>query len=392
MREPARPAPVWAVMLAGFAATLIGNGIGRFAYTPIIPAQVAAGWFSASQSAYFAAGNIAGYLIGAVTAAWLAFVIGSRAAIRFAALATVASLVACAWPVSVLWHGGWRFVAGVTGGWLMVLAVPVVVALAPSARRGLASGAVIAGVGFGVAGSGTVVPLLVQQGLDVVWLVLAAASLLLTAHIWWALPPDHGVTVADPGARTDLDASMLLVLAAYGCFAFGFVPHTILWVDFIARALGRGLEIGGAYWIAIGCAAAAGPFAAGFSADQFGAGRSFIVGLVLMALGVALPIGFTDPVSLAVSSVLVGAAITGMTALGSAWVAERVTGLRHRRIWGWMTAVFAVAQTAAAWLLSWIFATSGSHTLLFIIGAIGLAIGTVLACVALHLQPARSPG
>lgn len=388
MVDEQRP-PVWAIVLAGFSATLIANGLGRFAYTPIIPAQVAAGWFSAAQSAYFAAANIAGYLLGAVTAARLAVLIGGRRAIIVAALTTAASLAACASPLGVLWHGIWRLVAGVTGGWLMVLAVPAVVAFAPPSRRGLAAGAVIAGVGFGIVGSGTVVPLLVQLGLDVVWFTLAGTALVLTLQIAWALPPEREPSAPTHPAIADLDVAMLCLLAAYGAFAFGFVPHTILWVDFIARGLGRGLEAGGHYWILIGCAAAAGPFLAGAAADRFGAGPSFIAGMILMAIGVALPVGLTTPAALALSSVLVGGAITGMTALGSAWIGERVSGARHRRLWGWMTAVFAVAQTAAAWLLSWIFASSGSHVLLFVIGAAGLAVGTVLAVVALMLQPKR---
>ncbi|WP_163144359.1 YbfB/YjiJ family MFS transporter, partial [Arhodomonas sp. KWT] len=58
--------------LAGAAATFAGIGLARFAYTPLIPAMVEAGWFSAAQSAYLGAANLLGYLVGAITANRLA--------------------------------------------------------------------------------------------------------------------------------------------------------------------------------------------------------------------------------------------------------------------------------------------------------------------------------
>ena len=56
------------VAFAGLAATVVGNGLGRFAYTPLIPALIAAGWFAPNSTVYFAAANLAGYFIGALLA------------------------------------------------------------------------------------------------------------------------------------------------------------------------------------------------------------------------------------------------------------------------------------------------------------------------------------
>jgi hypothetical protein len=45
------PCTVLAWALAGFAALLVGVGIGRFAYTPLLPAHVAAGWLDPGGAA-----------------------------------------------------------------------------------------------------------------------------------------------------------------------------------------------------------------------------------------------------------------------------------------------------------------------------------------------------
>lgn len=66
--------------LAGLSGSLVGIGLARFAYTPLLPALITAGWFPSSQAAYLEAANLAGYLAGAL---------GARALARRAAAATV---------------------------------------------------------------------------------------------------------------------------------------------------------------------------------------------------------------------------------------------------------------------------------------------------------------
>ena len=55
--------------LAGLCAVLVGIGLARFAYTPLIPALIDAQWFTAAQAAYLGAANLAGYLAGALLGA-----------------------------------------------------------------------------------------------------------------------------------------------------------------------------------------------------------------------------------------------------------------------------------------------------------------------------------
>ncbi len=63
----------------------------------------------------------------------------------------------------------------------MVLAAPTILPHVAPSRRGLVSGGIFMGVGFGIAASGTLVPLLLRSGLQQAWLGLGAAALLLTA-------------------------------------------------------------------------------------------------------------------------------------------------------------------------------------------------------------------
>ena len=380
---------IWPVALAGLAATLVGNGIARFAYTPLIPALIAAGWFAPTEAVYLAAANLAGYLAGALGARRLALAAGAVPAMRAAMVATVVSLVACAWPVTLAWYLGWRFLAGVTGGVLMVLAAPAVLAWAPAHLRGRVTGVVFTGVGAGIAASGTIVPMLARQGLTTVWLVLAAGAALLTVYFCRGLPTGGAVSALGQERSAKLRLPILLLLAAYALDAAGFIPHTVFWVDFIARGLGQGLEVGGGYWIALGIGAAAGPFAVGMLADRIGFGPSYILAMAIKAGSVALPLLSTSPPALLLSSVTLGALIAGTTSLCSGWTAEQVGAAHHRQVWGWMTSAFALAQAGSAWTMSFLFARTGSYTLLFVMGTGCLLTGAALAALSARRQQAQ---
>ena len=134
----------------GAVALFVGLGLGRFAYSPMIPALVQAGWFRPAAADYLGAVNLLGYLIGAaVTGQWLAH----RAPgvwLRWALVVTAGSLAACALPWGFAWYFLWRLLAGIAAGVLMVLAVPAVLARVPERRRGVLGGVTFGGVGVGM--------------------------------------------------------------------------------------------------------------------------------------------------------------------------------------------------------------------------------------------------
>jgi len=87
---------------AGFSASLVGIGLARFAYTPLLPAIIDAGWFDASKAAYLGAANLAGYLLGALTGRVMAQRSSTAFTLRAMMLLASVAFFACAFPVSYL--------------------------------------------------------------------------------------------------------------------------------------------------------------------------------------------------------------------------------------------------------------------------------------------------
>jgi predicted MFS family arabinose efflux permease len=362
--------PFWPVALAGAVANFTGVGIGRFAYTPLVPALVQAGWVTPAQAGYAGAANLAGYLLGAVLS--LSVLSGRPAGIvvRAALALSAVGAFACAWPLGFGWLAAWRFVVGAAGSVLMIVGTSAALARIPAARRGLGSGVVFTGVGVGIAASSLIVPALVSQGLAATWSAFALAIALASAAGWtqWradpvgAPPPGAGVV---PSSARGL---VLLVLAVYGFDTIGWVPHTIFWIDYIARDLGLGLSAGAAYWSLFGLGALAGPLVGGTLAGRLGAGPALLVVTLVKLSAVAAPLAGAHVIGLVFSSVVIGAFAPGTAALVSARLAEVLPADALRIAWARATLVFATAQTVGGFLMARLHDQLGGARPLFAVG------------------------
>ncbi|MBM3539867.1 MAG: YbfB/YjiJ family MFS transporter, partial [Alphaproteobacteria bacterium] len=332
--------------------------------------------FAPADAAYLGAANFAGYLLGAAGGRWLAMRLPVAAVLRAMLLLAAASFVASAWPLSFLWFFLWRFAAGVAGGSLMVLGPTLALSQVPTARRGVAGGIVFTGVGLGIVASGTLVPLLIDTGLRETWIALGLLSLLLTAAAWngWPTAAAPVPLAAAPGPTRGLRTFYV----EYGLTAVALVPHMVFLVDFIARGLGQGLDIGGRYWAVFGIGAALGPLLSGWLADRIGFGPALRLALAVETALIALPAFAQSEIALLASSLVVGAFVPGCAALALGRVHELVPGAQRPRAWSVCTIAFAVGQAGGAYALSFLYAAYNSHALLFLLGSAVLAAALLL--------------
>ena len=76
-REPSG-ASITGAVTAGLCSSLVGIGLSRFAFSPLIPLLVSEHWFAVSQAAYLGAANLMGYVVGALISLDLARAIPLR--------------------------------------------------------------------------------------------------------------------------------------------------------------------------------------------------------------------------------------------------------------------------------------------------------------------------
>lgn len=327
---------LWRATLSGFSANLVGIGLARFAYTPLLPAIVGAHWFAPSTAAYLGAANLAGYLAGAALERPLAARVSAAPTLNAMMMLATVAFIACAYPLSFPWFFVWRLVSGAAGGVLIVLAATTVLPHVTPSRRELAGGVMLMGVGAGIAASGTLVPLLLRQGLAEIWLGLGIVSLILTLIAWRGWPSEPRPAAAHNQRRTHEIPGLRALYAEYGLNAVGLVPHMIFLVDFVARGLGQGLQAGAACWVLFGVGALAGPIVSGHLADRIGFGPALRVAFVIEAVAVALPVLSLSHTSFVLSSVVVGAFVPGIVVLVLGRVHELLAHhpAEHKTAWG----------------------------------------------------------
>jgi predicted MFS family arabinose efflux permease len=387
---PDPPVQSWLrATISGLCASLVGIGMARFAYAPLIPALIQAGWFTPSQAAYLGAANLAGYLAGALLGRLLA-ARPARPVLRLMMIVATAAFFACAYPLSFLWVFAWRFAAGLSGGVLMVLAATTVLPHVPAARRGVASGAIFMGVGIGVCASGTLVPLLLRWGLVETWLGLGILAFALTVLAWSGWPAaEPGRPAAEPGRRqaqaarraSSQTGAVRALYLQYGLNAIGLVPHMVFLVDYVARGLALGLQTGARYWVLYGVGAMLGPVLTGRVADWIGFRRTLRIAYVLQVLAVGLPALTTSATALMLSSVIVGTFTPGIVPLVFGRVLELAPAGSDgaKGAWSAATTSYALMQAAAAYGFSFVFAQSGGgYAALFGLGACAIALALAI--------------
>jgi MFS family permease len=138
--------------LSGLLALAIAIGVGRFAFTPILPMMQKDHGLTLHMAGLLACANYVGYFVGALSEIWirLSIVTVVRASVVIIALLTGARGVIhdpAAWLLL-------RGLAGIVSAWIFVFASAYVLQQLALLERRRLSGVVFGGVGFGIALTG----------------------------------------------------------------------------------------------------------------------------------------------------------------------------------------------------------------------------------------------
>ena len=169
----------------------------------------------------------------------------------------------------------------------------------------------------------------------------------------------------------------------------------IFLVDFVARGMGKGVEVGSEFWVVFGIAATVGPLAVGRLADRIGFGPALRLAFLLEAGAIAIPAFGLGWVWLILSSVIVGSFLTGTIPLVLGRISELLPHHveQQKAAWSFATVGFAIMQAAAAYGLSFVFARNGGdYRPLFLIGSAAMiaALALDLATAAMAKSPVAS--
>lgn len=338
------------IALAGTLLLAAAIGIGRFAYTPLLPSmQEALGW-TVSQAGDVASANYLGYMVGALIASVLGH---RRERWRWLLAGMIVSASTTAAGVTLESFAAWivvRFLAGLASAFCLVLGTAVVIEFLTSRSRPQLGALHFAGVGTGIVASVIVIELarLAHLSMYGQWAVLGIVAFLMLAGSWLTLRTlsdgtvlAHASTQAAP-RYTPMSRTLKRLIVAYGLFGFGYVV-TATFIVAIVRRLEHSDLIESLTWVVVGLLAAPSILIWQRVVRRLGMFPALRLAYGLEAVGVLLAGFGASHVALVAGGALLGATMMGITALGLL-AARQVAGSNQDKAIGWMTASFGLGQ------------------------------------------------
>lgn len=341
--SPAATRPgVAMITAAGLVALAVAMGIGRFAFTPILPMMQSEVGLSLAAAGWLAAANYLGYFLGALCAARLSTAWAVRGGLLVIAAVTFAMGLTHTFALWLIL----RLAAGVASAWVLVHVSAWALQHLHTLQRADASGVVFAGVGVGIAGAGLLCVGLMSLSVDAdhAWQWFGATALLLTATVWSAFhhrpsPPEVAVSPPMPRVRWNRDRAR--VALCYAALGFGYIiPATFL--PAMARRYITNPTVFGLAWPVFGAAAALSTWVAARWLHAMDNRKLWASCYVLMAFGVGLPAVWPGLTAILLAALLVGGTFMVVT----------MAGLREARVVAPQAATAFIAALTAAFALT----------------------------------------
>lgn len=364
------------VALAGLVSLAVAMGIGRFAFTPLLPMMLHDGPLDLTGGSWLASVNYLGYLLGALLCSlqpwiWarlpLLPVVRHTSWVRIGLVATCLLTLAMALP----WPGLWpwlRFASGLASALAFVYTSGWCLARLAVLGRAEWGGLIYTGPGAGIALSGLLASAMVALGWPAAWgwVVFGLLACVLVAWIWPTLGRGSApaataapAAVLAPLPAANVRSEMRLLALAYGLSGFGYII-TATFLPVIARDALPGSVWLDLFWPLFGLGVMAGAVLATrfpLSLDR----RLLLAGCYLLqALGVAASAWSPTLGGFVLGSLLVGLPFTALT-LFAMQEARRLAPVAAASFMGLLTAVYGTGQILGPLMVPWVMQRSSSR-------------------------------
>jgi MFS family permease len=420
-RAPGAPGAI-AIALTGALCLGVLVGIGRFAFTPVLPAMLAEGGIDLAGAGTLASLNYLGYLLGAVACSLPLRLrrggggrqvsgTGSELVVLTGLLATAALTAAMALPWPALWPF-LRLAAGVTSAFAFVHATGWCLNQLALRGRTAIGGLMYTGPGVGIAGSGLLAGALLGAGSSAAaaWTVFGVLALALSLLARPTLRATRlsGLARAEPGARPPSTVAPAApvdppgpglpsrlaqdrlrlwgLTLAYGLAGFGYIiPATFLPV--IGQAWLGQAPVVDLFWPLFGLGVVLGALVATRVSDGADLAVALCVCHAVQAAGIALALWSPTALGFGGGSLMLGLPFSTITF----FVMREVRRLRPQTATRWIgltTAVYGVGQIAGPPLAAWRVALAGDARVGFEL-SMQWALAALLVGGAIHLALRR---
>jgi MFS family permease len=375
--------------LVGLAVAV---GLGRFAFTPLLPMMLQDGLLDLRQASWLASSNYLGYLLGALACAlqpWLwrqlppalgqAPRLSFARLIRLGLLATVVLTLAMALPWPWAWPG-LRLAAGLASALVFVYGSGWSLSQLTRLGKPQWGGLIYMGPGLGIVISGLAGGAMVgrEWSSPAAGLCMGVLAVLGTALIWTVLGEaashEERLAVAAPAAEATaaghgLSEQALLVL--------GYGLAGSVWLDLFWPLFGLGVAVGALLSTRLPSAL-----------DKRGL---LVASYLVQALGIGVGLLYPSVPGFVVGSVLLGLPFSAISFFAMQ-EARRIKGGTAASFMGLLTATYGLGQVLGPLLVAELLRhreAAPGFDLALLIAAVGLGLGAIIFAWMMKQYPMR---
>ncbi|MFD1261162.1 YbfB/YjiJ family MFS transporter [Entomomonas asaccharolytica] len=366
--------------LGGFCVLIIVMGIGRFAYTALLPYMMHSYQLNEKAVGTIAAWNYTGYLLGVLA------MFKEKAGLRrylflsfFLCLSFLTTLAMGLAEQVYLWNII-RFIAGIASGACFVLCSAIVLDTLATINKPILAGILYSGVGVGIALSGlSSQPLVHSIGVNGAWIATALLCIPLMLVALTYLRPAKNFSLNFNNSSTTtvpqkVQSGYYLLLFIYFLEGFGYIIGTTFLVSLV-KTTTQSATLASTAWIITGIAAALSAPLWRYAAKK-GYQPMLILAFLLQAIGVVLPIITHSPAIILLGALLLGGTFMGITVLALQY-GIALSGKPSAYTIALLTGVYGIGQIIGPFITGLISHNQGFE-LAFILSAISLFIAAIL--------------
>jgi predicted MFS family arabinose efflux permease len=375
----------------------VAMGIGRFAFTPLLPMMLADGSVDLVASSWLASANYLGYLVGALLCTFQPLLwrrLGWTGAVRLTAMVRAGLVATTLLTLGMALHlpGIWpllRFAAGVASALVFVYVSTWSLARLAQLQVPAMGALIYMGPGAGIIVSGLAASALVhwQQSAASGWLVFGLLAAGLAILVWPVLrPPAAGPAqttaagvpaqaAAAPSVAGHGRAELALLALAYGLAGLGYIISATF-LPVIARQSIPGSPWLDLFWPIFGLGIVIGALLASRVRSPRDMRLRLVVCYLIQGSGILVGLVWPTSAGFAWGSLLLGMPMTAITYFAMQEV-RRLSPQQPASLMGLLTAVYGLGQIAGPPLATAFLARSNSVEAGFS-AALGVAAGALL--------------
>lgn len=381
----------YSVLFAGICSLILGLGIARYSFTPMIPQMLAQTQLDQSLAGWLAGWNYMGYLVG-LFIVWLVTDLRTKDFMyRYALIiAVLTTLMMATHDHRLVWYAS-RFVAGISTAVIFMLGTGLIMNWLHHNRIEGELGLHFTGIGFGIITCALVVDLTTIDSLMTLnwrlqWVALAVVGgiFLIPAFFLLPLPKEKEIEMAREGemlVKVEPPSKKWLWFLSIAYFCAGFSNTlNVTFTSLIAEQqplLGLGAKI----WLIVGVAVVVAPLIWDRVARKLGSLYTLRIAFILNITGNLILASQLNVYTTVLASVLFGFTFIGIVSLTLSTVGH-LYGTRATQVMAQLTFGYCIAQILSPISFATLASLTGSFAIpLFVVS--GMMLIGLTALIAL---------